>query len=193
VISQNSQFSMGIKMGGITLSEYLHEDEVFVHGPKGETFAISLMNNSSRRAVAVVSMDGLCIIDGLEMLEQGLGYILEPGKQITVDCWRFKGSQCPELQFGYRPPGFENIMDEPANPGVIEAIFFYEQEDPQYSSNWLAQSGFRIEEHNPSGWGSTRKLQVIREQFAREEQDAGKLVIQYEERDALEKMGIQPR
>lgn len=190
MIINGIQFCLEIKMGGITLREYFHKEKVFIHGPKGEAFTISLSNSSLRRAIVVVSMDGLCVIDGLGMQDEGLGYILEPGQHMAIDCWRFKGFQCPQLRFGHRPPGFENTMDQPVNPGVIEAVFFFEQENPHYATNWLAQSGFRLEEHTSTGWGSTRKTQVIQEQFAREENPIGRLIIQYDEKDALESIGI---
>jgi hypothetical protein len=135
-------------------------------------------------------VDGLCAIDGRELLENGGGYILEPGVLITVDCWRFQTNQCPPLQFGYLPSGFEREMDEPGNPGVIDAFFFFEQKKPYYSSNWVAQSGYNKKTVKRLGWTANDEEQVIREQFAREHSPTSSISIQYEERSALEKMGI---
>jgi len=190
VLSNDGWFTMSIKSGGDTLSEYYHKNDVFVLGAKGGHYEIALRNTSPRRAIAVVNIDGLCAVDGRELLEDGLGYILEPGVSVNVDCWRFQTNQCPPLQFGYLPRGFEKEMDEPGNPGVIEAIFFFERTKPYCSSNWLAQSGYNKKTIERRGWGAKDEERVIREQFAKEHSPISTIVIQYEERSAFEEMGI---
>lgn len=188
---QTNLFSVEVKLGGKTLREYIHNEGIFICGPKGESFSISLRNKSARRTMAVISVDGLCIIDGLEMLDQGLGYIIEPGQESNIDSWRFNTIQCPQFHFGYKPPGFETMMDRAGNLGVIEIAFFYEQANPHYSDDWLSQSGFRLGSHQASGWFSKKKSEIVREQFAREDQPVERVIIQYEDQDALEKMGIE--
>lgn len=190
MLSKDGWFTVSIKSGGNTLSEYYHKGDVFVLGAKGDYYEIALRNTSPRRAIAVVNIDGLCAVDGREFLGDGLGYILEPGVLVTIDCWRFQNSQCPPLQFGYLPSGFEKEMDEPGNPGVIEALFFFEQTKPYYSPNWLAQSGYNKRTIQRRGWGTKDEERVIREQFAKEHSPISTIVIQYEERSALEKMGV---
>ncbi|PWU23020.1 hypothetical protein C5B42_04405 [Candidatus Cerribacteria bacterium 'Amazon FNV 2010 28 9'] len=190
MLSADGWFSMAVVSNGKTLREFYHKGEVFVLGNKGDLYELHISNKSPRRVMVVLNIDGLCAIDGMELADAGLGYIIEPTSLVIVECWRFETGDCAPFQFSCIPQGFEGKMDEPGNLGVIEATFFFEQRHPFYSSDWLSQSGYAVHKRSGSGWGKASEKRVIREQFAKEFSPTSTIVVQYEERSALEKMGV---
>lgn len=178
MISKDGWFSLTVKSGGLRLVESYSKGEIVVRAIAGATFTLALTNSSRRRAMAIVNIDGLCIIDGLELAYEGLGYILEPGMTIELSCWRME-EYCPELAFGRLPEGFENQMDVPTKPGVIEALFFFEQAAPYYTGAFLAQSGFATQRSEGIGWSGKPKERIVREQFAKEASPISSITIRY--------------
>ncbi len=182
MLSKNGQFSMFINSGGNALAELENGTGTFVVGPKGDTFSLNLRNTSSRRVIVMINIDGFCTIDGLDLLGEDVGYILEPGVLVTIDCWRFKTGQCLPLQFGRLPGGFIEENDETGNQGVIEAIFFNEETDPDHGSMTL---GLNFKTLNHSGWGSQNEKKVVREHFVKKVAPESTITIMYVQRSKL--------
>ena len=124
----NDCFQLEVLVNGRSVKEYPQLGKVFIEGRKGSEFTIRVHNHSSRRAVAVISVDGLSVMDGKTASTDGVGYILEPHGFTDVPGWRLDDDEVARFFFSSLPEAYAAKMDKPANIGVIGTAFFFEKE-----------------------------------------------------------------
>ncbi len=96
----------------------------FVVGDPGERFGIYVKNNTSQRMEAVISVDGLDVVDAQPASFGKRGYIIQPGEKLFVEGWRKNMEQVLEMQFvDLRNRG---TISSP-NAGVIGIAVFADQ------------------------------------------------------------------
>lgn len=121
-------FEVCVLVHGNQVKEYDHFGGVFVEGKKGTEFTIRLKNNTHKRALAVLTIDGKSVIDGAAgSLETSGGYIVEPYSTINVPGWRVNDSSVANFTFANKEHSYAARMGEGVdNVGVIGCAFFYE-------------------------------------------------------------------
>lgn len=123
----------------------------YVVGEAGQTFQVRLSNDTQGRALAVLKVDELNAVNGVNN-ELKVGYIVPPGGRLSIDGWFFPPGQILNFQFGQLPAGFRHRMDEP-KLGVIEVTYYLESPQPIYSANMLNQLAYRKVLPRSNGWG----------------------------------------
>ena len=64
------------KAGFVKIPEYGHQGSVFVEGRQDQRFGLRLRNDRADRVLAVISIDGVSVLDGTPCTPQSNGYVL---------------------------------------------------------------------------------------------------------------------
>ena len=118
---------MKILINGKEVRQYHHKGNIFIEGRKGSEFSIFLENPNFYAVKAVVSVDGLCVIDGKPAGEKSKGYVIDAMSNLTISGWRISDSQISKFVFNDKRKSL-NVQtgNDSSNVGVIGAMFFNE-------------------------------------------------------------------
>src|SRR5207244_131999 len=113
----------------------------YIPGVSGDRYSIVVKNKSPGRVEAVVSVDGLDVIDGKPAGLDKRGYLLEAFAEVEIDGFRTSTSQVAAFRFGSVEDSYAELKHgETRNVGVIGLAVFHERGDSP--SNWpLPESG----------------------------------------------------
>jgi hypothetical protein len=107
--------------------EYWHEGNTWIEGREGSTYTIDITNRTTRRALFVVSVDGLDVLEGKPAGLQSRGYVLNAGETVSVPGWKLNNSTAAEFYFSRSSNSYvNNIGGNVSNTGVIGVMVFAE-------------------------------------------------------------------
>lgn len=115
---------------GSVLRQYQQGDERWIAGLPGHRYAITVRNRSSRRVLAVVSVDGVNVISGDTARPHQSGYVLEPWGRTEIKGWRKSMRQVAAFEFVSLPNSYAARTGRPDNVGVIGVAVFRERSRP---------------------------------------------------------------
>lgn len=135
-----NNFDFSLLINGNSVKEYEHQGQVFVEGKQGTEFSIRLKNNTHKRCLAVITVDGKSIIDGAPgNIDNGGGYVVEAYSSATIPGWRLDNNNIAKFVFSSPEDSYvAQSDDEPEamdNIGVIGCAVFYEQETIYWNPN----------------------------------------------------------
>lgn len=102
----------------------------FVLGTVGVRYRIRLVNPTPSRMEAVVSVDGLDVLDGKPANLGKDGYIVPAFGEITIDGWRTSLDEVAAFRFSPIAASYAARTEHARNVGVIGAAFFRERPPP---------------------------------------------------------------
>ena len=109
------------------VTKFLHENKTYIEGRPGSKYSIQVKNPTSTRVKAVISVDGLSILDGKPAGKESQGYIIEAFGTLDIEGWRTSSSTVGAFEFGSRKDSYANKSGEGAtNVGVIGVMIFQE-------------------------------------------------------------------
>jgi hypothetical protein len=118
----------GVKSGFSTLRNYRGNGRRFVLGREGKNYALVVKNRARCRVEAVLSVDGLDVMDGQPASTGKRGYVISPGQTLTVKGWRRSDRQVASFQFSGVGDSYANLRHgETRNVGVIGLAVFPEK------------------------------------------------------------------
>lgn len=166
----------------------------------GDPFFIRVSNFTTRRAVAIVSVDGCSVLTGQDASKHDSGYILERHEHYDIQGWRRGLDNVAEFLFTGLENSYAALTERPSNVGVIGVYFFEEvpiqKPSPYFSS---ANSIPRSKELNfegetlraiGTGYGKEVKSEVVESSFTRRESSEVKFVLYYNTRQQLKEWGV---
>ncbi len=107
---------------------------IYVVGEAGRRYQIVLRNNGENRIEAVLSVDGLDVMDGRRASFKKRGYILRPHGRIAIDGFRQSMDKVAAFRFGsVRESYAHQKYHNSSNVGVIGIAVFDERgtDDPR--------------------------------------------------------------
>ena len=119
-----------LRDNGDALPTYASHDRFYVEGNVGERYLIRVTNPTPNRVEAVISVDGLDVIDGEPADTHKRGYIVPAHASIVVDGWRTSLDTVAAFRFATVPQSYAAMTGNDANVGVIGVAFFGEQPPP---------------------------------------------------------------
>jgi hypothetical protein len=96
----------------------------------GTEYTIRVSNHGPRRILAIVSVDGLSVIDGQRASGSSPGYVIEPSSQVAIKGWRRNLSTVAAFSFEGREESYAYRMGYPENVGVIGLLAIEEKGPP---------------------------------------------------------------
>ena len=125
----SGRFMSGFKVGA----------DNYVAANSGSRYTIVIQNHSPGRIEAVVSVDGLDVIDGKGASPSKRGYLLDPFGDLEIEGFRTSTSQVAAFRFGSVGQSYASKKHgDTRNVGVIGVAVFHERGD------------------SPSRWGNPR-------------------------------------
>src|SRR6266545_1068529 len=96
----------------------------------GTEYAIRVSNQGPRRILAIISVDGLSVIDGRPASASSSGYVVDPLSQIVIKGWRRDLSTVAAFSFEEREQSYAYRVGRPENVGVIGLLAIEEKVSP---------------------------------------------------------------
>jgi hypothetical protein len=113
--------------GQQALPTFAHEGRRFVLGTMGERYRVHIVNPTSSRIEAVISVDGLDAVDGHPAGLAKRGYVIPAFGDVTVDGWRTSLDTVAAFRFSSVHDSFASRTEHDRNVGVIGVAFFRER------------------------------------------------------------------
>jgi len=123
-----------IVQGGKVLRQVHHDGRIFVEAPPEGDYIIRLTNNTwANRRMAVVSVDGINVLDGKEASLGGSGYVLRGGESIDIKGWRRSDTKVASFTFKPTDESYSaQVGKGTSNVGVIGVAVFDEKVEPVF-------------------------------------------------------------
>lgn len=112
---------------GRSLPAYHLNGRAYVLGQPGRRYSIRIENQSPDRFEAVVSVDGLDVVDGREASLAKRGYLVDPGETTTIEGFRTSTSEVAAFRFGAVGTSYAaQTTGSARNVGVVGVALFAE-------------------------------------------------------------------
>ena len=112
---------------GQTLPVYFAKGEYWVAGTPGAKYSVSVANASGGRVLAVMSVDGVNVLNGETAGVEQSGYVFNAYQRYDVNGWRKSNSEIAAFEFVASPASYAERTGRPANVGVIGVALFKER------------------------------------------------------------------
>jgi len=130
MFANNLKFEGWVSINGRALTEYYHLDgKSYIEGRAGSEYQLNFRNNTFEDVLVVMSVDGLCVLDGKSAGLSSPGFVVKSNDMITVPGW--KSTEATNVLSAFR---FNSIYSSraiqsgnaPKNAGVIGWMVFEE-------------------------------------------------------------------
>ena len=119
-----------VRESGETLPTYALKDRYYVQGNAGERYTIRVTNPTPNRVEAVVSVDGLDVIDGENGDLHKRGYVVPPYGDVRIEGFRTSHTDVATFRFSSVNDSYAGQKGKARNVGVIAVAIFEEQGAP---------------------------------------------------------------
>ncbi len=205
---KQGQFELQVRINGLPVKEFYHQRNTFVVGEQGE-YSLWVCNNSDRKALVVISVDGLSIMTGKTASVRDSGYVIQPYDSMPIPGWRLDNNNVASFEFGSLPESYAAQMGKPDNIGVIGVAFFHEK--PPVMDDYLNFGGGMAKGCGPTrgtprggtlggapkgvgtAFGRQQGHRVTTVPFDRDDHSCGQIMLRYDSVEGLEARGIPVR
>jgi hypothetical protein len=101
--------------------------QLYVVGVHGARYMLQVQNHSARRCEVVASVDGLDVVDGQPASFDKRGYVIDPGRSVTIDGFRRSDEEVAAFRFGAVADSYAARTGSDRDVGVIGMAFFDER------------------------------------------------------------------
>jgi hypothetical protein len=117
-----------VLVGGKPIPTIAHQGKLYLPVTKlGTEYTIRVWNHGPRRIAALVSVDGLSVIDGQPASETNPGYLVTPFSDILIKGWRRDLKAVAAFRFVEREKSYAAQMGQLEKVGVISLLVIEEQ------------------------------------------------------------------
>ena len=116
-----------MRENGETLPTYSQKDRFYVQGNANERYIIRITNPTERRIEAVVSVDGLDVIDGENGDLRKRGYVVPAWGETRIEGFRTSQADVATFRFSSVSGSYAGQKGKARNVGVIAVALFEEQ------------------------------------------------------------------
>ena len=122
---------VSITQGGRVLREHRHNREMYVEAPPAGDYAVRITNDGPTRRMAVLSVDGINVLNGADAGFDGPGYVLDPWASVDVPGWHRDGKEVAAFTFKEQAESYAAQTGRGTrNVGVIGVAVFDEKPRP---------------------------------------------------------------
>ena len=112
---------------GETLPVHFYKGEYWVAGTPGAKYSVAVANGSGGRVMAVMSVDGVNVLNGQTAGIDQSGYVFNGYQRYEVTGWRKSNLEVAAFEFVASPSSYAERTGRPANVGVIGVAVFKER------------------------------------------------------------------
>lgn len=115
--------SLEVLVDGRPMRTVQHKGKTYLPVPKlGAEYGLRVWNHGPRRVSAVLSVDGLSVINGQPASADHPGYIVAPYSHVVITGWRRSMDTVAAFRFTDRDNSYAGKIGRPENIGVIGLI-----------------------------------------------------------------------
>lgn len=128
----HNNIEIAVLVKGRPITEYKYRGQTFVEGRADSNYEIEIRNNSHNKVEAVLSVDGLSVIDGKAAGPQSSGYVIEPRSSVRVPGWTLNNQSIAAFAFSGKQESYATQVSsgDARNNGVIGVMVFAEKYKP---------------------------------------------------------------
>lgn len=119
-----------MRESGETAPTYSKGDRYYVQGNAGERYIIRIVNPTANRIEAVVSVDGLDVVDGEAGDLRKRGYVVPPYGETRIEGFRTSTEDVATFRFSSVDGSYAGKKGKARNVGVVAVALFEEQAAP---------------------------------------------------------------
>ena len=120
---------------GRELPVYWHDGRAYVVGRPGNEYSVGIRNRRGEDLLAVVSVDGVNVMNGETASPDQSGYIVSPWERMDIRGWRKSMNDIARFYFTSLGDSYAARTDRPQNVGVIGvALFPRKRYEPRYEA-----------------------------------------------------------
>jgi hypothetical protein len=134
---------------GEAVPTYALRDRFYVQGNAGERYVIRITNPTPHRIEAVVSVDGLDVIDGENGDVRKRGYVVPAYGETRIEGFRTSQADVATFRFSSVSGSYAGQKGKPRNVGVIAVALFEEQPAPDEQQIIVGQAPPPPRRHRP--------------------------------------------
>lgn len=112
---------------GQSLPVHYFRGEYWVAGTPGAKYSVAVGNASGGRVLAVLSVDGVNVLNGQTAGVEQSGYVFNGYQRYEVTGWRKSNNEVAAFEFVASPASYAERTGRPANVGVIGVALFKER------------------------------------------------------------------
>ncbi len=116
-----------IRENGEVLPTYAQKDRFYVQGNANERYVIRITNPTANRVEAVISVDGLDVVDGESGDLRKRGYVIQPYGEVRIEGFRTSQTDVATFRFSAVSDSYAGKKGKARNVGVIAAAIFEEE------------------------------------------------------------------
>ncbi len=120
-----------MRENGESLPTYASHDRYYVQGNAGERYIIRIVNPTPRRVEAVVSVDGLDVVDGESGDLRKRGYVVPAYGETRIEGFRTSQADVATFRFSSVHDSYAGLKGKARNVGVVAVAIFEEQAPPE--------------------------------------------------------------
>ncbi len=139
-------YAIQVLVDGSPVRTFAHRGETFALGHHGARYVVRVHNKRNARVEAVVTVDGLDVLDGKAgNYQTKRGYIIAPYSYVDIDGWRMSPSEVASFRFGSVAKSYAAQTGSPRHVGVIGVALFVERPLPPVSRPMAVPESFEAE------------------------------------------------
>jgi hypothetical protein len=136
----SNQYELQILVNGSPITEYFHDNNYFVEGRESTEFSIQIKNSSFEDIEAIISLDGLSILDGKQAGNKSSGFVVKAYNSAKLDGWAISNQQAKAFFFTAGSNSYAAKTKKASNIGVIGAMIFRKKQPKMVWRNNLLQT-----------------------------------------------------
>ena len=139
------KYTVSMLVGGMPVRKVSHNGKTYLPVEAGTEFVIRVENHTRERVAAVVSVDGLSVLDGEQASHESPGYVVDPGSYVDIEGWRRSEQEVAAFEVkGPSEAGYSEQMGHGRkNVGVIGCVIIPERRRPVRPRGTIAKGGPR--------------------------------------------------
>ncbi|MGE0397678.1 MAG: hypothetical protein AB7T06_13235 [Kofleriaceae bacterium] len=119
-----------MRESGETMPTYAKGDRYYVQGNANERYIIRIVNPTGNRVEAVVTVDGLDVVDGEPGDLRKRGYVVPPYGETRIEGFRTSTEDVATFRFSSVDDSYAGKKGKARNVGVVAVAIFEEQAAP---------------------------------------------------------------
>jgi hypothetical protein len=141
---QSHGIEMIVLVKNRAIFEYQHNNQVFIEGRQGSNYEIELRNHTLARVQAILSVDGLSVIDGQKAGANSRSYLIEPGVPLRIPGWLINEQNAAKFAFAGKQDSYASQISDgqTRNIGVIGVLVYTEKMALSYPTYPTFQNPF---------------------------------------------------
>jgi len=120
-----------MRENGESLPTYALKDRYYVQGNAGERYIVRIVNPTPRRVEAVISVDGIDVIDGESGDLRKRGYVVPAYGETRIEGFRTSQADVATFRFSAVRDSYAGLKGKARNVGVVAVALFEEQAQPE--------------------------------------------------------------